>query len=156
LKPLPWKRNQQNRKCTINLGGVDLLPCDNLFNTNGGLDCDHYAVVTSVPGGADFLSHGIGVMGKVKVSLLGTGFVHKSELLIFDIDNFPIGTEHNRDSGSVTGRNHIFKLSSSEDISSKKITLGVTVLSGFGNRDGEDLTRLSLDHHVSVQSKNTG
>jgi len=50
------------------------------------------------------------------------------------------------------GGNHIFQLLSSKDIGGGEIALGVTMLSGLGDRDGEYLAGLSLDHHVTVWS----
>jgi hypothetical protein len=135
------------------LRGVLLLPGDDLLDTDSSLNSDNHTVLTTIPGLTDGLSHIIRVSGKVKIGLLDTTFVHKSELITFDIDDLPVITVDDRDSGTVRRGNHIFELLSSENINGKKVTLGVSVLSGLGDRDGEDLAGLSLDHHESVNGQ---
>jgi hypothetical protein len=132
------------------LRGVLLLPGDNLLDTNSSLNSDNHTVLTAIPSLTDGLSHVIGVSGKVKIGLLDTTFVHKSELITININDLPVVSVDNRDSGTVRRGNHIFELLSSENINGKKVTLGVSVLSSLGDRDGEDLAGLSLDHHESV------
>jgi hypothetical protein len=132
------------------LRGVLLLPGNDLLDTNSSLNSNNHTVITASPGFTDGVGHIIRVSGKVKIGLLDTTFVHKSELFTFDINDLPVIAVDNRDSGTVRRGNHIFELLSSENINGKKVTLGVSVLSGLGDRDGEDLAGLSLDHHKSV------
>ena len=137
------------------LRGVLLLPGDDLLNTNSSLDSDNDTVLTAIPSLTDGICHIIRVGGKVKIGLLDTTFIHKSELITLDINDLPVVTVDDRDSGTVRRGNHIFELLSSENINGKKVTLRVSVLSGLGDRDGEDLAGLSLDHHESIKYKNT-
>ena len=78
-----------------------------------------------------------------------TRLVHERKFIAINVDNFPLGTVDNGDSGTVGRRNHIFILFSSENVSGSKVTLGVTVLSSLGDGNVENLAGLSLDHHVS-------
>ena len=50
----------------------------------------------------------------------------------------------------MRGGDHILKLLTGEDIGGGEVTFGVTVLSGLGDGDVEDLAGLSLDHDVAV------
>ena len=132
-----------------------LLVGDNLFDTNSSLNGDGDCVLASIPGITNLIGKGLREAGQVEVGLLVASFVHQGELsAILNIDNLPVGTVDNGDGGTVGGGNHIFVLLSSEDIGGDKVTLGVTVLSSLGDGDGEDLARLSLDHHVSVGCRN--
>ena len=51
----------------------------------------------------------------------------------------------------MRGGDHILKLLTGEDIGGGEVTFGVTVLSGLGDGDVEDLAGLSLDHDVAVE-----
>ena len=126
-----------------------LLEGNNLFNTDSRLHGDHDTIFSSTPGLANLIGKSLWVGGKVEVRLLVSAFVHESELVAINVDNFPLGAVDNGDSGSVGGRDHIFELLSSEDVRRGEVALGVAVLSRLGDRDGQDLAGLSLDHHVS-------
>merc|ERR1719223_339416 len=67
----------------------------------------------------------------------------------FNINNLPLSLNNDRNSSSMGRRDHIFKLFTGKDVNSSKITLSVTMLSSLGNRDTQNLARLSLDHHES-------
>jgi len=129
-----------------------LLVGNNLLNTYGSLDGNHNTVRATIPSITNFVSQSIGVGRKVQVGFLVTTFVHKGELVTFNVDNLPVRLVHNRDGGTVGGGNHIFVLLSSKDISGDKVTLRVTVLSSLGDRYRKDLARVPLDHHVSTEN----
>ena len=126
-----------------------LLESNDLFNTNSSLDSDRNSVLASIPSLTNLLGHFFGVGWKIQVGLLVSGFVHEGELISVNINDLPVGTVDNGDSGSVGRRNHIFELLSGENVGGSKVTLGVTVLSGLRDGNGKNLARLSLDHHVS-------
>ncbi len=130
-----------------------LLESNNLLNVNSRLHSDHDGVFSSTPSFADFIRKSLGVCGKVKVSLLVARLVHESKFITINIDNFPLGTVDNGDSGTMGRRNHIFILFSSENVSGSKVTLGMTVLSSLGDGNVENLAGMSLDHHVSEKGE---
>ena len=129
---------------------INLLPGDDLFDSNSSLNSDLDSVFSISPVIADFISHLFGVGGKVEVGLLVSGFVHEGEFVTIDVNDFPVGTVDNWNGGSVGGWNHILELLSGENISSGEVALGVTVFSGLRNGDRKNLAWLSLDHHVST------
>lgn len=130
--------------------GVLLLETDNLFHTDSRLDRDNDRILASIPGRTNVVSEAIRVRGKIEISLLVAAFIHESEFVSFDINELPFGLLNKGNSGSVGRRNHVFVLLAGENVSGNKVTLGVTVLSGLGDRNGEDLARVALDHHVAV------
>jgi hypothetical protein len=129
-----------------------ILPVGNdLLNTNGSLDSDGDRVLSSVPSGTDLLGKGFGKGGQVEVGLLVSSFVHEGDFsTVFNVDDFPVRTVDNGDSGTVGRGNHIFILLAGEDIGGDKVALGVTVLSSLGDGDGKDLAGLTLDHHETA------
>ena len=132
---------------------INLLPGDDLLDADGCLNSNLDNIISTSVCVCDLFGHGGGDGRKVEVGLLVSTFVHEGEFVTIDIDDFPIGTGHNGDGGSVGGWNHILELLSGENINSQEVALGVTVLSGLRNRDRKNLAWLSLDHHVSIDTK---
>jgi len=127
-----------------------LLVSNNLLNTNSGLDRDDDTVLAPVPSFADLIRQSLGVSGEVQIGFLVTTFVHKSQFITININNFPVRLVDNGNGGTVGRGNHIFQLLSRENINGGKVALSVTVLSGLGDGDTENLAGVSLDHHVTV------
>jgi len=131
-----------------------LLVGNNLLNIDSGLHRDHDGVFSSIPGVADFVIQTFGEGGQVEVRLLVATFVHQGQVTLFtNVDDFPFGLVDNGHGGSVCGRNHIFQFLARENVHGREVTLGVTVLSGFGNGNVQHLAGLSLDHHVSTDQR---
>jgi len=136
------------RSLTTDLGAF-LLPGNDLFDADGGLDGHDDTVLATIPCLADFLGHVFWDGWEVEVGLLVSTFVHEGELFALNVDDLPVGTVDDGHGGSVGGWDHIFQLLSGEDVDGGEVTLGVTVLSGLGDGDAQNLAWLSLDHDES-------
>ena len=130
--------------------GVLLLVANNLFDTDGSLDRHNDRVLATVPSVTDFVGEALRVRGKVQVRLLGTAFVHEGKLIAFNVNELPFRLLNKGNRSSVGRGDHVFVLLSSENVGSNKVALGVAVLARLGDRDGENLAWVALDHHVSV------
>ena len=130
----------------------NLLVGNDLLNTNSGLDSNTNLVLTISPSITNLLGHVLRESRKIHIRLLVSPLIHKGKLTILpNINNLPLGTVNDGDSSSMRGGDHILKLLTGEDIGGGEVTFGVTVLSGLGDGDVEDLAGLSLDHDVAVE-----
>jgi len=83
--------------------------------------------------------------GKLEIILGATTVSEKAhEAILSDINQLVINTVHMWNITIVGRWNNIFKLLSSEDINSNKVTFGVTVLASFGSRNLNNLIKTKI------------
>jgi len=140
---------------------LHLLEGDDLLLGHGGQDGDQDRV-TVVEGGDDLLGSllvvTVGPLGQVQVVLGVTVLQQDGDgtSLFIAIDQLVLGTSDVRDLHVVGRRGHILDLLVSEDIDTGDGALGVTVLTGLGGGDLDQLARETLQHSVATLTKGTG
>ena len=128
-----------------------LLERNDLLNANSLLDGNGDGVLALIPGLTDLVGHLLGVGGELDVDLLLAALVHEGELtILLDVDDLPVGAGDDGDGSAVGAGDHILELLAGEDVGGDEVALGMAVLAGLGDGDGNDLAGLALDHDVSA------
>lgn len=139
---------------------LHLLEGDDLLLVHGGQDGDQDGV-TLLEGGDDLLGDlvvvTVGLLGQVQIVLGITVLQQDGDgtRIRIQIDQLVLSTSDVRDLHVVGSRGHILDLLVSEDIDTGDGGLGVTVLSGLGGGDLDELAREALQHAVTTLTEGT-